>query len=141
MSTNAMMSAGRMPAANNAATEESVNPQYTIMDMEGGTIIKFDKNQTQIKITGSGATLICSGSNGTLLEVTPENEVVWKYVNPTKGGYGPSRAPAGPDGFGPPGGGSLFRAHRYGPDHPALQGRDLNPDQYANINRLYAASR
>src|SRR5262249_8639293 len=36
---------------------------------------------------------------------------------------------------------AVFRAHRYGPDHPALQGRDLNPDQYANINRLYAASR
>jgi hypothetical protein len=36
---------------------------------------------------------------------------------------------------------AVFRAHRYGPDRPALQGRDLNPEHYANINRLYAASR
>ena len=33
---------------------------------------------------------------------------------------------------------SVFRAHRYGYDHPALQGKDLDPDNYANINRLYA---
>ena len=30
-----------------------------------------------------------------------------------------------------------FRAHRYGPDYPGLQGRDLDPDRYANLNRLY----
>jgi hypothetical protein len=36
----------------------------------------------------SGNTLICSGANGTIFEVTPEKEVVWKYVNPAKGGLG-----------------------------------------------------
>ncbi|MGH7138802.1 MAG: aryl-sulfate sulfotransferase, partial [Pirellulales bacterium] len=44
----------------------------------------------------SGNTLICSGANGTFFEVTPEKEVVWKYVNPVKGGLG------SPGGFGPP---------------------------------------
>ena len=34
----------------------------------------------------NGDTLICSGANGTIFEVTPEKEVVWKYVNPIKGG-------------------------------------------------------
>jgi Spy/CpxP family protein refolding chaperone len=43
----------------------------------------------------NGNTLICSGINGTLFEVTPEKETVWKYVNPTKGGFGPG-------GFGAP---------------------------------------
>ena len=33
---------------------------------------------------------------------------------------------------------SMFRAHRYGPEHPALQGRDLDPSRHANLNRLYA---
>jgi hypothetical protein len=33
---------------------------------------------------------------------------------------------------------AMFRAHRYGPDHPALAGQDLDPDRYANLNRLYA---
>jgi len=36
---------------------------------------------------------------------------------------------------------AVFRAHRYGPDYPAFQGRDLHPDKYANLNRLYTASR
>ncbi|HEV3024025.1 MAG TPA: aryl-sulfate sulfotransferase, partial [Pirellulales bacterium] len=44
----------------------------------------------------NGDTLICSGANGTFFEVTPEKEVVWKYVNPVKGGMG------SPGGFGPP---------------------------------------
>jgi hypothetical protein len=44
----------------------------------------------------NGNTLICSGANGTVFEVTPEKEIVWKYVNPVKGsgmGFG---APAPP---------------------------------------------
>src|SRR5262249_21862037 len=32
----------------------------------------------------NGNTLICSGANGTIFEVTPSKEVVWKYVNPSK---------------------------------------------------------
>jgi hypothetical protein len=85
----------------------------------------------------NGNTLICSGSNGTLLEVTPEKEVVWKYINPTRGGYGPSRLlQGGPDGqFGPAGGGSMFRAYRYGPDYAGLAGKDLTPGK--TIEKLY----
>ena len=50
----------------------------------------------------NGDTLICSGTNGTVFEVTPKGETVWKYVNPEKGGF-----PFGGPGFGgpPPGGG------------------------------------
>ncbi len=47
----------------------------------------------------NGNTLICSGTNGTVFEVTPKNETVWKYVNPEKSG-----SPFG----GPPGGGPPF---------------------------------
>lgn len=36
----------------------------------------------------NGNTLICSGASGTVFEVTPENDVVWKYANPVKGGPG-----------------------------------------------------
>jgi hypothetical protein len=85
----------------------------------------------------NGNTLICSGSNGTLLEVTPEREVVWKYINPTRGGYGPPRLlQGGPDGqFGPAGGGSMFRAYRYGPDYAGLAGKNLTPGK--TIEELY----
>ena len=32
---------------------------------------------------------------------------------------------------------AVFRAHRYGPDYPGLQDKDLDPGRYANLNRLY----
>jgi hypothetical protein len=41
----------------------------------------------------NGDTMICSGANGTLFEVTPDKEIVWKYVNPAKGGFGPGGPP------------------------------------------------
>jgi hypothetical protein len=44
----------------------------------------------------NGNTFVCSGPNGTLFEVTPDRQVLWKYVNPVKGGFGPP-------GFGPGG--------------------------------------
>ena len=36
------------------------------------------------KRLANGNTLICSGANGTVFEVTPQKEIVWKYVNPVK---------------------------------------------------------
>jgi hypothetical protein len=52
----------------------------------------------------NGNTLICSGVNGTVFEVTPDKKMVWKYVNPTKGGFGPGGFPGkGPGGKGPKG--------------------------------------
>ncbi|HEV3445777.1 MAG TPA: aryl-sulfate sulfotransferase [Gemmataceae bacterium] len=48
----------------------------------------------------NGNTLICSGANGTIFEVTPDKEIVWKYVNPVKGGPGPGGRPGGPGGPG-----------------------------------------
>jgi hypothetical protein len=47
----------------------------------------------------NGNTLICSGVNGTLFEVTPEKEIVWKYLNPIPAGPGGGRP-----GFSPPAG-------------------------------------
>ena len=42
----------------------------------------------------NGNTFICSGPNGTIFEVTPEKEIVWKYVNPARGT--PLGGPVGP---------------------------------------------
>jgi Spy/CpxP family protein refolding chaperone len=43
----------------------------------------------------NGDTLICSGANGTIFEVTPTKEVVWKYINPSKrnNAFGPLPPP------------------------------------------------
>jgi hypothetical protein len=101
----------------------------------------------------NGNTLICSGEDGDIFEVTQEKEVVWRYVNPEIGqmrppGGGPSGPPGmmkspnmnrpaidrrgrpGPRGMGGrPGmhGYQVFRAYRYAPDYPGLSGKDLTP--------------
>ncbi len=75
----------------------------------------------------NGNTLICEGAPGRVFEVTPNQEIVWEYMNPE---YVYSIRDASRAN-------SLFRAHRYGPDHPALAGRDLDPGRYAGLNRLY----
>lgn len=79
----------------------------------------------------NGNTLICQGADGTLFEVTSENELVWKYVNPAKPIH-----PEVPEGttltkeerrsrkkYNTP----VFRVYRYGFDHPAFQNNDITP--------------
>jgi len=81
----------------------------------------------------NGNTLICEGAPGRIFEVTPRHDIVWEYINPFV-------ASSGEHGGGSVSnnGNAVFRAHRYGPDHPALQGKDLDPARYANLNRLYS---
>ena len=69
----------------------------------------------------NGNTLICSGANGTVFEVTPNKEVVWKYTNPVMGNPG---GPGGPGG--PPGGVDLLPMFVRGP-------LDLSPEQSKQI--------
>lgn len=64
----------------------------------------------------SGNTLICSGPKGRLFEVTPGGEIVWDYLNDQGGDQQPGEAHPKVPPF------AVFRAHRYGPDHPALKG-------------------
>ena len=70
----------------------------------------------------NGNTLICAMTEGHFFEVTPEADVVWEYINPvtTDGVVRVLK-----DAF--PMSNAVFRAYRYGPDHPALRGRDLKP--------------
>ncbi|MEQ8267144.1 MAG: arylsulfotransferase family protein [Parvibaculum sp.] len=42
---------------------------------------------------GNGNTLITESEAGRLLEVTPEGQVVWEYVNPVRGGEGNTKIP------------------------------------------------
>ncbi len=82
----------------------------------------------------NGNTLICEGTPGRIFEVTANKDIVWEYIFPIF----TRMAPLTPGGR-TESNNSLFRAHRYGPDYPAFQGRDLDPARYANFNRLYAA--
>jgi len=75
----------------------------------------------------SGNSLICNGPWGTIFEVTPGGETVWKYINPV--------LTSGPmvqgDAIPPQGATSnqnrCFHAPRYQPDFVGFKGKDLTP--------------
>ncbi len=68
----------------------------------------------------NGNTLICAGPSGEFREATPDGEIVWRYINPINGD-GPVEQGESPLGN------RVFRCYRYGPDYPALEGKDLTP--------------
>ena len=71
----------------------------------------------------NGNTLICSGNNGHLFEVTAEKEVVWEFISPIIG----KETTNWMKDAGMRDGNSIFRAHRYGSDYPGLKGKTLKP--------------
>ena len=91
----------------------------------------YSHNISSAERLPNGNTLICEGAHGRIFEVTRNKELVWEYINPF---FFPDARSGGTNN-------STFRAHRYGPDHPALQGKDLDPGRYANHNRLLVKAR
>lgn len=102
-----------------------------LIDMEGRIVHRWHcpKGINHGYLLPNGNTLVGEGYEGRLFEVTPRGEVVWEWISPffMQGSQGSANR--------------IFRAHRYGPDHPALHGRDLEPARYGNLNRLYAGTR
>ena len=75
----------------------------------------------------NGNTLITEGATGRLFEVTSEGETVWEWVSPfiVASSFGPTPA--------------VFRAHRYPPDDPRLQGHDLDSGRWADLTQAIEA--
>jgi hypothetical protein len=74
----------------------------------------------------NGNTLICSGVDGRVFEVTPKGEVVWEYRNPPHVGP-PVTIPGLRQPLAVPASTSAFCARRYAPTYPGLVGKDLTP--------------
>ncbi len=76
----------------------------------------------------NGNTLICTGAWGTITEISPSGDEVWRYVNPVVSDtvIVPQYGLVPDDGFNRDAN-TIFRAYRFSPDHPALAGRDLTP--------------
>ncbi len=106
------------------APGEAFGPAEPIWSYSGGDEF-YSAIISGVGRLANGNTLITSGVPGTIFEVTPDGETVWKYVNPI--------ASAGPLTQGDPlpplargfNGNQVFRAIRYAPDYPGLVGRDL----------------
>jgi hypothetical protein len=77
----------------------------------------------------TGNVLVCEGTSGRLFEVNRAHEVVWEWINPFLNTNSRGEATV-----------SIYRAHRYSVDHPALQDKDLSPARYANLNQLNGLS-
>ena len=100
-------------------------------DYRGDPPISFYSYQISgVERLANGNTLICEGATGRFIEVTPGQQIVWEYINPL---FAPSGRIVGGSASGQAN--SVFRCHRFAPGDPALAGRDLDPAQYANMNR------
>ncbi|MEO2115231.1 MAG: aryl-sulfate sulfotransferase [Candidatus Poseidoniia archaeon] len=79
----------------------------------------------------NGNTLVTWGVRGTFIEVNPEGEVVWKYINPVIG-TGPMNQgddiPENPNGKSNKN--KVFKTHRYNSSFPGFIGKDLTPGDY-----------
>jgi hypothetical protein len=76
----------------------------------------FSSNISGAERLPGGNTLICSGANGQIFEVTSDGTVVWEHIN--EGGFG--ERGAGIRGGGARGG-AVFRVPWISPDHPGLR--------------------
>lgn len=83
----------------------------------------------------NGNTLICSSMFGAFFEVTPEGTTVWRYVNPVTN-QGPLAQGDPVPLFGLFAANMVFRAYRYAPDYPGLQGQDLTPGDVIELPPL-----
>ena len=80
----------------------------------------FSPNLSGAHRLPNGNTLICKGAGGEFFEVTPEGEIVWLYINPVNA-YGPMNQGDEPENN------NVFRVHRYLPDFPGFDSRDMTP--------------
>ncbi len=74
----------------------------------------------------NGSVLVCEGTSGRIFEVLRSGQEVWEWINPF--------VVLRPDGRA---NGWMFRAYRYGLDHPAFVGKDLSPRRFAALNRAH----
>ncbi|MEO0472090.1 MAG: aryl-sulfate sulfotransferase [Bacteroidota bacterium] len=89
----------------------------------------YSTGLSSVQFLNNGNTLITSGRFGYNFELTPNNEVVWEYITPFRGGQAASQ------------GDSLtinqnltFRMKRYPVDYPAFTGRDLSAKGWIEQN-------
>ena len=97
--------------------EYTDDPPFSFHTLMGGSVDRLP----------NGNMLICETAKGQFFEVTRRKQVVWEYINPF---FVANPRLGGRINM-------VFQAHRYGLDHAALVDRDLDPQRYANLNRLY----
>jgi len=89
----------------------------------------FSSGLSSMQVLPNGNWLICSGRWGYSYELTPDDELVWEYITPLKGG-----APVEQGDTLSLNNNLTFRMNRYAPDFPGFAGKDLSPKGYIEEN-------
>ena len=89
----------------------------------------YSTGLSSIQPLPNGNYLLCSGRQGYIYELTPDNEIVWEYITPLRAGAAVEQ------------GTELelnnnltFRAYKYSLDYPAFDGKDLEPKGYIELS-------
>ncbi len=92
----------------------------------------YSRNVSGATRQPNGNTLLCAGSLGIFLEVSPDSEILWEYINPV--------VLAGPlqQGAAIPGGvlsrqNAVFKIERYAADYAGFAGQDLTPGDFIEL--------
>jgi len=88
----------------------------------------YSSGLSSVQLLPNGNTLIASGRQGYAFELTPDEEIVWEYVNPMQGGNPVEQGTIIPEGAN-----QFFRFNRYSKNYPAFDGRDLTPTGYLEL--------
>lgn len=99
-----------------AVIEWDPKTDETVWKYMGNPSHTFDSHRISgAQRLSSGNTLICQGIWGRFIEVTPDGEIVWEYVNPhtIEQKRGPTIGNTN----------SVFRCYRYDADGPEIRGR------------------
>ncbi len=80
------------------------------------------------QMLANGNVLICTGRKGHIFEITPDNEVVWAYILPLKGGQqvNADTELSVNDNLN-------FKATKYPMDYKAFENRDLTPQGFIEL--------
>ena len=120
------------PAQGNGYRQEggAYPPAESVWTYEAGADF-YAPAQSGTQRLPNGNTLILDSAHGTIIEVTPAGQEVWRYVSPVVAD-GPLRQGAPmPTEIQEYGarvyGNNLYRVYRYAPDYPGLAGLDLTP--------------
>ena len=133
---------GKLPARKRG---EPFAPARPVWSYEGDPPSSFYSRRTSsAQRLANGNTLVLAGLQGTMFEVTPGGETVWKYVSPLDGIMALAQGDlmqivrrrnrlvwAN----------MLFRVRKYAPDYPGLEGLDLAPKGTLERTREEGASR
>ncbi len=108
---------------NNTFSPEAPTYRYLLPDSLASNKV------SGVQVQENGNLLICSGVNGTVLEITEDEEIAWHYILPINDldlQFTQGEDPSGHIRW-------LFRAYKYTPDFSGFEGKDLIPGFYIEL--------